>query len=261
MSRTLDECQLKVVRAEKHLNELSAEVERFFKGEPYTLFDERNPDDPGDIRIRLRVNDEPSPYLGAILGDFLQNCRSVLDYIQTALDTAAGRPKARNYFPVCEDPQDFENAATGYLSRLDANHVTLMKSVQPFEWTYGSPAEHPGAILHRLNRVDKHRSITPAVMNPKTIQIAFVYDDGRHSLQTCPTPFDLKMKDGAQVAHVRIPEGPYTKVDVKPSASFYLEFTGDDGDVIPFQAVTKRIFNWTRDEVLARFAPVLRQMP
>lgn len=83
---TLDDCWLKAGRAEKHLHEITAEMTVWRQRDPYEVAFDVNPEDEDDVGVCMRVHEYPPAYVGAILGDFLNNIRAVLDYITTRLD-------------------------------------------------------------------------------------------------------------------------------------------------------------------------------
>src|SRR5207247_10702095 len=77
--------QLKLVRAQQHIEELRDYGNAASPGEPHEFFVEFDPVRRNEGVLKVRVKDAPDPYAGAILGDAIQNCRSVLDHIFSAL--------------------------------------------------------------------------------------------------------------------------------------------------------------------------------
>jgi hypothetical protein len=252
---TLDDCRLKAIRAEKHLHEIRAELDAWFKRETYKVVFNENPEDPEEMVIAIGVEEEPPAYLGAILGDFLNNCRSILDYITTRLDLVAGGPGDKIYFPIFENRAAFNDHAAEKLSHLNPSHVALIESLQPFNGTRRPIAKHPGAVLHRLHRLDKHHAVTPAIAAPVSFQVRFVFDD-QVEIKSVKTEIGGEVHDGTEIARVRWPVRPRArKVEMRPRIGFALVF----GDVEWAHATTP-ILAWVRDDVLSRFAPILRKL-
>ena len=79
MSLVLEGVQLKLVRAQKHIEELREYARTTYPSKPNEIFAEVDPEKPEEIVLKVRVGKAPDPYIGAILGDAIQNCRSVLD--------------------------------------------------------------------------------------------------------------------------------------------------------------------------------------
>lgn len=145
----LDDCRLKAVRAQKHLDYLRVELAAWMQRDPYKVDFDVNPDDELDIGVQIRVNEEPPTYLGAIFGDFLNNCRAILDYITTRLDLESGGSGERVYFPIYPDAVTFKDKTAKRFAKFDPSHLALIESVQPFNGTRRPiekpPRDDPGA--------------------------------------------------------------------------------------------------------------------
>lgn len=254
---TIDDCKLKIVRAEKHLDELTAEFDRVAKRKPYKFIWDHRPDVPGELGIYVRVNEEPPAYLGAILGDFLQNCRSVLDYIATGLDRAAGRSGFTNYFPIFDNRAAFQDEVARKLNHWGAN-LAIVEGVQPFNSTRRPISTHPALILHRLSRTDKHQNLTPTFVMPHTFEVVLVYENGDEvTLEGIKPDVVEEIHDNAKIAQVHIPPPPGGgKVEVKSHLALSLMF----GPSESYGDATRPVLTWVRDEVLARFEPALQKL-
>lgn len=252
---TLYDARLKAVRAEKHLHDLRVELDAWLKRKPQEITFRFSPDDPRDCRVVIRVKEEPPAYLGAIFGDFLNNCRAVLDYIATRLDLHSGGRGERIYFPICKDRAAFERKASKDLAKFDPSHVALIEGVQPFNSTIRPVERHPGMILGRLHRLDKHHAIPAAVVAPETFEIRFTYND-RVESKIVTAEIAGELHGDTEIAHVVVPEDPrIVKVQMEPRIDFALRL-GDSR----MEDATTPMLAWVRDDVLARFDPVLRKL-
>lgn len=164
---------LKIGRAEKHLQELEAEVDRYTRTHPFEAV--RVVEGPPCCqhldcwRYRLRVTHQPDPNLAIIAGDVLHNARSALDHLAVALSPPSRRRNAS--FPIeVEDiwarkdrryvvrdsgrRRRFNSAVTG----MPQPAIALIKKVQPYR--RGDKALiHALYLLSRLENADKHRQL------------------------------------------------------------------------------------------------------
>jgi urease accessory protein UreE len=89
---------IKLARAKKHIDDLSAEADDFQKRA--SRIEKEPGQNPGDIVLRLRVSKPIPPHLSAVAGDILYNMRS-------ALDTAAYE-LGRRHCPEIVDDEDLQ---------------------------------------------------------------------------------------------------------------------------------------------------------
>jgi hypothetical protein len=98
------------------------------------------------------------PRLGIILGDFMHNLRSALDYIVAALVREnPGALIRRQQFPIFDDHANYANGAPGMLSGV-IHGRDIIESLQPFKRT--PPHDDPLFILNHFSNADKHRLIS-----------------------------------------------------------------------------------------------------
>jgi len=256
---TLDDCWLKAGRAEKHLHEITAEMAVWTERENYEFVFDENPEDRDEVAIRVRVNKYPPAYLGAILGDFLNNARAVLDYITTRLDLEAGGPGDKIYFPIFADRRAFEKHATRKLSHLNPSYLALIEGLQPFNGTRRPYTRHPGVALRELSRLDKHHAVTPTLFAPRTFGLLWFFDD-QPTTQRVKAEVTGEIHDGTEIARVRWPTWPPgsprpRKVEVRTRMEMQLMFGEWE-----LPEATTAILSWVRDDVLSRFEPILRKL-
>ncbi len=89
---------LKIKRANKHMVDINEESKRYASTNPYTIEHIKLSDSDNEIRFRLRIVKQPNPMIAIMLGDFIHNLRSALDYIVVASAPKQYRHYAR--FPI-----------------------------------------------------------------------------------------------------------------------------------------------------------------
>jgi hypothetical protein len=104
---------------------------------------------------------------GLIAGDYLQNLRSVLDYLVWQLILANGQTpdETKTAFPICKKPNSFNVAKKTRLVGVPAEAITIIESLQPYPER--SRGGHPQTIqiLDELNNENKHRQVLFTVLN------------------------------------------------------------------------------------------------
>jgi hypothetical protein len=149
----------KVVRAHEHLQSLEAELNGYYKSHPAKVVrqDEGSPDE----YIARVITDEPIPAkLPVILGDFIQNLRSSLDYLVWELVIAAkDTPGKHNMFPICSTPEAFQYATVKQrrLASVPVDAVALIERLQPYNG--GDFNKALLWIVDDLCNINKHRRI------------------------------------------------------------------------------------------------------
>ena len=158
MTHPLDGARLKVVRAEQHLDGLKSAISLYIKSDPsggVVKFDGQY------VKPIVSIDEVNPPIIRTIIGDFLSNCRSALDYIVWELAVRyAGRdlvpPPAgsdKPYFPIFDDPGKCANQRTGLSKyKIPADAIREIENVQPY------PGRDKALwLLHALVNSDKHR--------------------------------------------------------------------------------------------------------
>ena len=161
---------LKVKRAQKHMVDINREALRYASSEPYEFTRIRQPNSQGQVAYRVRITEQPDPMIAVMLGDFIHNLRSALDYIVVA-SVPRQRQKSASFPIVSEDiwatdkdgnfvvndpkrREDFETAIRGLA--LEAWALVIL--AQPYHW--GTNAyRHMFGIISRLENADKHRQL------------------------------------------------------------------------------------------------------
>jgi hypothetical protein len=148
---------LKVERAKKHLRDLEADVQAFNKTSPYVVQTKRDPQSRRLIYYVASVKEVPT-ILAAITGDVLQNLRSALDHLAYELvliGTGGSGPTRHVYFPISDDAAKYKADTPGKVQGMRQEAVRAIDAIKP----YGGGGNDALWRLHRLNNIDKHRTL------------------------------------------------------------------------------------------------------
>jgi hypothetical protein len=148
----------KIIRAGEHLQALEADVAEYFKSHPAKIM--RQEEGSPDEYIGRVIADTPIPMrLQLILGDFLQNLRSSLDYLVWELVLAAkNTPGEDNMFPICSTPDRFKGAlGRRRLQGVPARAAAVIECLQPYNC--GDFEKSLLWTLDNLCNINKHRRI------------------------------------------------------------------------------------------------------
>jgi hypothetical protein len=157
------EHERKLNRAAEHFEQLKAQIEGWEKGHGYTLSTVPHHNPPHyavRVEIDRPIEDEPFPL---VLGDFLQNARSALDYLAGALgDVGAGgvmdeRDALVTMFPIARNPERFAQLVKGHLPTVSEPVRAIIEEMQPYETGGDIWVFEPLWILNELARFDRHR--------------------------------------------------------------------------------------------------------
>jgi hypothetical protein len=154
-----DSVQCKLYRAKEHLDQLHVETDRYLRSNPAKLVRQRE-GSPNEY-IGKVVTDTPVPKrIPLIVGDFLQNLRSALDYLVWELVMVAkNTPDRNNMFPICTTPEAFMGQVARH--RLDGtptNAVAEIDALRPYHEAV-DPNGHVLAMIDDLCNINKHRRI------------------------------------------------------------------------------------------------------
>lgn len=166
----MDDWWLKVQRAEKHMVDINQEAMRYASSNPYSFTRIRLPDSQKEIRCRFHITKQPDPMIAVMLGDFVHNLRSALDYVVVACVPKQRRGKAsfpilfqdifakdKNGQFVVNDTKLRENFQTA-TKGLHPKAKAFIISLQPYQFGNLSQLISLG-IINRLENADKHRQL------------------------------------------------------------------------------------------------------
>jgi hypothetical protein len=195
---SLDEPLAKLEWANKSLKRLQSEMGNFMASNPYAIMVHKNPQE-GISFLRLRILKPLPSDFSLLIGDFIQNLRTSLDYLvwQLSLLTkpeldrlpANERPVNQVEFPIFT--KAIEDAINRRLQLVPSQARDEIKALQPYH--RGDRAyEDWLAVLHNLSNRDKHRQLTPIGM---LIRETFTPDGRFTGFREWVVPF----QDGAMI--------------------------------------------------------------
>jgi hypothetical protein len=261
---------LKLQRANQHLNELKTHVRGWVEGDSYTIRVEPDPqpfETDYEVRAYIRWEVREDPF-SLLIGDFLQNARAALDYIAFALgDDGAGRGgmpdevAARAGFPIIGDADRaghmgrgadlFAAAAAKQLTTVAEPVRTAIERMQPY-YVGGEIWMHePLWQLHELARFDRHRFLHPAVMRSDVVRLD-------------PTSRNVRITHVSTDYGARVIEDPPWDENGTPAGALLAIFTAEPHD--PRQEMDMRFLaalqlGFDPDSLPASLPDVLDTMP
>lgn len=154
----------KLFRAQEHIDELNAEVQRYFQQDPAKVVRDENasPDEYiAQVTARIAVPGK----VPMIVGDFLTNVRSSLDYLVWELVLAAkNSPTDKNMFPICTTPKAFDQQLARHrLDGVPVDAITEIRALQPYHDRQDADG-HVLAMLDNLCNVNKHRRVLTTIL-------------------------------------------------------------------------------------------------
>lgn len=152
----------KLGRANYHIDDLERQVRAYLDSDPYTLVVEYKPETAQTV-VKISKLDPIPDEIVLILGDAVHNLRAVLDHFAWA---AA--------FPVWTQPRaptttELHGMVNGKLLGAPQQLVQAVTALQPHE---GGNGDYVWAVDY-LDRMDKHRVLTTALVSYETLTIDF----------------------------------------------------------------------------------------
>ncbi len=245
--------------AQQHLEDLTAEVDRFMQGKPYSIVREGREEGRRYV-FTLRVRGDPPTRISLILGDFLHNARSALDYLVYAIaatpyDGSFPLEEARKLqFPIVDTPDQFKKQ-TWRLALLSQEVQTEIERLQVF--AAGEDEAFPLLALRDLSNFAKHRELSV---------VAASYGVGRWVIpRGGPLPITALVRDhsgipidGTELAEITFSAPvPSVEMNIEFVAEFLpIALTRDvseywSNEAVPWLCV--RIMSYIMDILLPRF--------
>jgi hypothetical protein len=274
--------RLKLDRAEEHLLDLHDGIARYADKHAYEVVRQvrgaKCHQHADCWRYRLRITEQPDPWLAILAGDVIHNLRSSLDHLAVAI-----APRSRKYnasFPICKvDP--WERQGRRYLHHIETRRsfntavkgmadeaVAAIKELQPYR--QGAEASiHIFAQLSRLENADKHRELIPYAAGLN--EVTTTAKARGHTLdQAFKTPRHF-IPDDAQIAHFgwNDPTGPplqpsEVKVQVRGTPLVAVKVIERDmakGQLpayAPLDGLLRHVLDGIRDKALPALEPFVR---
>jgi hypothetical protein len=216
----------KLYRAKEHMDELARVLAGYYKSSPGEMVL-----DSGTFAFREKI---PVPArIPLIVGDFLQNVRSALDYLVWELVIANGCiPGQHNAFPIDLTLASYQSSVTKRrrLEGIDNRAAAIIDAMQPYHCKNNAEKENaPLVILDRLTNINKHRRVLLATIGSN---IAPVGDPPRFFINvdyTVKTGSGIIKEANKMVAFVTLSEGPIKGLEISGAidalARFVIEET------------------------------------
>jgi hypothetical protein len=166
MPHPLDGARAKIVRAEKHLAALEADVGEYLRTQPISV--EQRDQREGERRRIVWIataTTQPPDELGLVVGDWAHNIRAALDYTVYELvrrETGDEDPRWTQ-FPIVITQARYAAQVRDRLRGAPAWALPVLEGLQPFN-DGGEAAYHPFGILADVSNRDKHRLVHTAAM-------------------------------------------------------------------------------------------------
>jgi hypothetical protein len=217
---------LKLERADKHFQTLDDRVNRWLSKDRYRVTDELDPE-RGDHVVSLHPDETPECF-SVLISDCIHNMRSALDNLAYDLAVAytgerlTDRQRQKSEFPIFGDKP---LSATNRNKKIGGVHPEAIKVIcdlQPHLRPDNGYASDPLWVLHELENIDKHRTITTVL--------------GQFQMMELPGPFKLvgvviNMGIGPLEGKTElmrygsaIPLEPNGEVEIKPRATLDVAF-------------------------------------
>ena len=201
----------KLYRAKEHMDELARVLSEYYKSSPGEMVL-----DSGVFAFREKI---PVPArIPLIVGDFLQNVRSALDYLVWELVIANGEiPGQHNAFPIDLTMAAYQTSITNRrrLKGINNAAAATIDAMQPYHCKNDAEKDNaPLVILDRLTNINKHRRVLLATIGSN---IAPVGDPPRFYINV-----DYSVRTGSgiikeannMVAFVTLSEGPIKELEI-----------------------------------------------
>jgi hypothetical protein len=147
----------KLLRSRQFIDELAAELNRFYHSKPITAKYRLE----NDVNILDLHHEGFGPVPGAILGDVVHNLRTSLDQMASEMARLREQSDKGVYFPFADSPETLDDRIKSKnFQRCGPEAVELLKTVKPY------PGGHEFLrFVHDLDIQDKHTSLLVMAMS------------------------------------------------------------------------------------------------
>ena len=150
----------KVERSKKHIEELHALFESFWRSNPHSIRFEDDLNARERIFYLATVEDIPLE-VPNIIGDILHNLRSALDHLAYVLPLATGEKRRWTQFPIVDSSAEYMSSQVRRKVQIFRQDVVeAFDTIKPYKG--GNDALWK---LHALNKIDKHRLLVTACVS------------------------------------------------------------------------------------------------
>jgi hypothetical protein len=176
-------------RAEKHLIDLEAEIERYASRKPYNVADSIEGKHQKKVRRLHMTQDVADTDIPILTADAIYNMRSSLDHLMSALVTKNDRNSA--IFPLYfqgvwdaivpgEKPQRVKSRISwaSHIKTLPDEAIAFLKTLQPPDDAGDEVQLHRLAVIGRLSNRDRHEKLPVIASGLHTVAIGWEMPDG-----------------------------------------------------------------------------------
>jgi len=207
---------VKVDRADGHVEELQQAITAFFATKPFVVGGGRDPETRKPFHYVAKVQSPPAA-VSAIAGDTIQNLRSALDHLAyqlVAVGTNKPGPFEHVYFPIHNDAVSYASKKGAQVKGMRGEAVKAIDALAPYRG-----GDETLWRLHKLNQVDKHRSIVTVGTAYRSVDLGGYML--RHALDAMPA--DSPMRAGLR----EIADGKQLQAFFKPADRMFPLKAGD----------------------------------
>ena len=151
MSSIPSSVRIKVDRANKHIVDLGAAIDKFFERRPHSVV--AYIDEEHKPTYCLKHIEPIDSAVSAVTGDVIQNLRTALDYLAGALWLRTNSGEWKGYFPICESSAGYKTEGVSKMHGMGQDAKDVIDGIEP----YGGGKGDALWRLHSLSIIDKHR--------------------------------------------------------------------------------------------------------
>ncbi|MCA1452073.1 hypothetical protein I6F35_02440 [Bradyrhizobium sp. BRP22] len=187
----------KIDRANKHIRDLQIAIAAFVESRPLEIGVKRDSHTKRPIYYVTAVR--PIPHeIPLILGDAIHNLRTALDHLAQQLylvGTGATTYSSKTEFPISESTQKLRGVIKDKCKGIRPEAIDELLALEPYKDGKGNDLW----VLHKLNNIDKHRTLVAAgvkyrSVNIRSMLLAALSPDSRERFGGLPD-IDLKPED------------------------------------------------------------------
>jgi len=237
VNHPLADFRLKLNRANAHLHALQREVDAWFEQHPYGVTGKYDAGPPEKYVLYLRFFEELPREWGLLIGDFVHNARSALDYLAWQLVQANhGTPTRRTQFPIVLSPFDWpDRNGAPRLTGASDRHIAMVERLQPyhrvdsaFGYSFARLTfQEPLAVLSVLSNEDKHRVLVASVAALRSIGWDVIGSRDVAPIGDLGTPYFGALIDGSPLIEIPVTatgENPEVEVEFKERARISIPY-------------------------------------
>ncbi|MBA3551930.1 MAG: hypothetical protein H0W27_03540 [Actinobacteria bacterium] len=158
MTASLDECWLKITRAESHFDIVKSAIHGFLQPNPERIAGQLDAESGEEVYYTRRYPGTRREW-SIIIGDALQNWRNALDYIVCGLVRMNGEePSSSNAFPIVDRESDYPAQSKQRIARVYPGSEAVVEGLQAFN-RGNAPEDDPLCRLRDMNNWDKHKAL------------------------------------------------------------------------------------------------------